>query len=426
MNILLIGSGGRENALAWKMSQSDKLSKLFIAPGNAGTANFGTNVPLNPNDHAAVCNFIVDNNIDMVVVGPEEPLVKGVHDAILADSRTAKIPVIGPQAEGAKLEGSKEYAKAFMMRHNIPTARYLSVTKDNIAEGVAFLHTLKAPYVLKADGLAAGKGVLILNDLAETEKELQSMLNGKFGDAGNTVVIEEYLSGIELSVFVLTDGKSYLILPEAKDYKRIGEGDTGLNTGGMGAVSPVPFAGEEFMKKVEERIVVPTVDGLRNDNIPYKGFIFIGLMNCDGDPYVIEYNVRMGDPETEVVMPRIESDLVELFEAVANNSLGAKKIAVSKQTCCTVMMVAGGYPEAYEKGNEITGLDKVNGSIAFHAGTKLVDGKVLTNGGRVLAVSSLGSNKDEALSKSYANLGLVKFKDCYFRRDIGKDLDKYL
>ena len=426
MNILLIGSGGRENALAWKMSQSKHLSKLFIAPGNAGTTAFGTNVALNPNDHAAVCNFIIDNKIDMVVVGPEEPLVKGIHDAILADARTAKVPVIGPQAEGAKLEGSKEYAKAFMLRHGIPTARYLSVTKNNINEGLTFLRSLKAPYVLKADGLAAGKGVLILNDLAETEKELQLMLNGKFGEAGNTVVIEEYLSGIELSVFVLTDGKSYLILPEAKDYKRIGEGDTGLNTGGMGAVSPVPFAGAEFMKKVEERIVVPTVEGLKNDNIPYKGFIFIGLMNCNGDPYVIEYNVRMGDPETEVVMPRIDSDLVELFQAVAANDLGSKKIAVSPNTCCTVMMVAGGYPEGYEKGNEITGLDKVEGSIAFHAGTKLTDGKVLTNGGRVIAVSSLGSNKDEALAKSYANIEHIQYKDRYFRRDIGKDLDKYL
>lgn len=426
MNILLIGAGGRENALAWKMAQSPKLSKLFIAPGNAGTCNYGTNVSLDPNNHDQVKKFILDEKIDMVVVGPEEPLVKGLHDAILNDPQTAGVPVIGPQAKGAALEGSKEFAKAFMIRHNIPTAQYKSFTSANIAEGEAFLETLKAPYVLKADGLAAGKGVLILNDLNEAKSELREMLGGKFGSASNTVVIEEYLSGIELSVFVLTDGKSYVILPEAKDYKRVGEGDTGLNTGGMGAVSPVPFAGKEFMKKVEERIVKPTVAGLQKDNIPYKGFIFVGLMNCDGEPMVIEYNVRMGDPETEVVMPRINSDLVDLFEATAQGRLGEKSIKVSDKTCCTVMMVAGGYPGSYAKGTPMSGFDKVTSdSILFHAGTKMTDKGVVTNGGRVISVSSLGVNKDEALAKSYANVAHIEYEDRYFRRDIGKDLDKY-
>ena len=426
MNILLIGSGGRENALAWKMAQSPKCEKLYIALGNAGTSNYGTNVALNPNDHETVKKFILDNAINMVVVGPEEPLVKGLHDAILADPATSNIPVIGPQAQGAALEGSKEFAKAFMFRHNIPTARYKSITSANIAEGESFLADLKPPYVLKADGLAAGKGVLILNSLEEAKSELREMLGGKFGSASNTVVIEEYLSGIELSVFVLTDGKSYVILPEAKDYKRIGEGDTGLNTGGMGAVSPVPFAGSEFMKKVEERIVKPTVDGLQRDGIPYKGFIFIGLMNSDGDPQVIEYNVRMGDPETEVVIPRIKSDLVELFEAVANDDLASKNIEVSDDTCCTVMMVAGGYPGDYNKGDIMTGFEKVEGSILFHAGTKQTPDGVVTNGGRVIAVSSLGKDKNEALAKSYANVAHIEYKDRYFRRDIGKDLDKYM
>lgn len=426
MNILLIGSGGRENALAWKMAQSPKCEKLYIAPGNAGTGNYGTNVALNPNDHASVKQFMLDNAIDMVVVGPEEPLVKGLHDAILADDATKHIPVIGPQSQGAALEGSKEFAKAFMVRHNIPTARYKSITSANIAEGESFLSELKPPYVLKADGLAAGKGVLILDSLDEAKAELREMLGGKFGSASNTVVIEEYLSGIELSVFVLTDGKSYVILPEAKDYKRIGEGDTGLNTGGMGAVSPVPFAGDEFMKKVEERIVKPTVDGLQKDGIPYKGFIFIGLMNSDGDPQVIEYNVRMGDPETEVVIPRIKTDLVELFEAVANDNLSSKSIEVSDETCCTVMMVAGGYPGDYDKGDIMTGFEKVEGSILFHAGTKQTPEGVVTNGGRVIAVSSLGKDKNEALDKSYANVAHIEYKNRYFRRDIGKDLDKYM
>jgi phosphoribosylamine--glycine ligase len=426
MNILLIGSGGRENALAWKMSQSAKCDKLFIAPGNAGTGNYGTNVALNPNDHATVKKFILDNAIDMVVVGPEEPLVKGLHDAILADPATSNIPVIGPQTLGATLEGSKEFAKAFMVRHNIPTAQYKSITSANITEGEEFLAQLQPPYVLKADGLAAGKGVLILDNIDEAKSELREMLSGKFGNASNTVVIEEYLSGIELSVFVLTDGKSYVILPEAKDYKRIGEGDTGLNTGGMGAVSPVPFAGAEFMQKVEERIVKPTVDGLQKDGIPYKGFIFIGLMNSDGEPKVIEYNVRMGDPETEVVIPRIKTDLVELFEAVANNTLSEKNIEVLDETCCTVMMVAGGYPGDYNKGDLMTGFDKVEGSILFHAGTKQTEQGVVTNGGRVIAVSSLGKDKDEALAKSYANVAHIEYANRYFRRDIGKDLDKYM
>lgn len=426
MNILLVGSGGRENALAWKMAQSPKCSKLFIAPGNAGTSNYGTNVALNPNDHSAVKQFLLKENINMVVVGPEEPLVKGLHDAILADPQTKDIPVIGPQQQGAALEGSKEFAKAFMIRHNIPTAQYKAFTSATVAEGEVFLETLKAPYVLKADGLAAGKGVLILDDINEAKNELRQMLNGKFGDASTTVVIEEYLSGIELSVFVLTDGKSYVILPEAKDYKRVGEGDTGLNTGGMGAVSPVPFAGKEFMQKVEERIVKPTVAGLQKDNIPYKGFIFIGLMNSDGDPMVIEYNVRMGDPETEVVMPRIESDLVDLFQAVAENRLGEKTIKVSDKTCTTVMMVAGGYPGSYKKGDVMTGFDKVDGSILFHAGTTTnSNGDVVTNGGRVIAVSSLGNTKDEAIAMSYKNVEHIKYEGRYFRRDISKDLDKY-
>lgn len=422
MNILLIGSGGREHAFAWKMAQSPKLTKLFIAPGNAGTASIGVNVNLNPNDHEAVKTFIISNKIDMVVVGPEEPLVNGIYDAIINDPATAAVPVIGPSRLGAVLEGSKEFAKAFMMRHNIPTARYLSVTATNVDEGEVFIDSLKAPYVLKADGLAAGKGVLILDDAAEAKRELREMLNGKFGNASHTVVIEEYLNGIELSVFVLTDGHSYVVLPEAKDYKRVGEGDTGLNTGGMGAISPVPFADDAFMQKVNDRIIRPTIDGFKEDNITYKGFVFIGLMNVDGEPMVIEYNVRMGDPETEVVIPRIKNDLIDLFQAVAAGELRTKKIEVDTNVCTTVMMVAGGYPGDYAKGDIITGIDKVTDSIVFQAGTKESNKDIVTNGGRVIAVSSLGKTMDEALEKSFRNAGVINFNNKYFRKDIGFDL----
>lgn len=422
MKILLLGSGGREHALAWKMSQSEKLTKLFIAPGNAGTSQVGENVNLNPNDFEAVKSFALDNAIDMIVVGPEEPLVRGIKDFVLNDPQIAHIPVIGPGKEGARLEGSKEYAKAFMQRHAIPTAGYLSVTNANIEEGIAFLKTLKAPYVLKADGLAAGKGVLILDDLQEAETELKAMLAGKFGDAGNTVVIEEFLKGIELSVFVLTDGHGYVVFPEAKDYKRIGEGDTGLNTGGMGAISPVPFAGDEFMKKVHDRVVVPTVEGLAKDNIPYKGFVFIGLMNIDGEPFVIEYNVRMGDPETEVVIPRIKSDLVDLFEAVAAGNLRTKTLEIDERSATTVMLVSGGYPGDYEKGKVISGLDSITNGLVFHAGTAQNDKDVVTNGGRVIALTSYGATKEEALKQSFENAGKINYDGKYFRSDIGFDL----
>lgn len=422
MKILLLGSGGREHALAWKMSQSEKLTKLFIAPGNAGTSQVGENVNLNPNDFEAVKSFALDNAIDMIVVGPEEPLVRGIKDFVLNDPQIAHIPVIGPGKEGARLEGSKEYAKAFMQRHAIPTAGYLSVTNANIEEGIAFLKTLKAPYVLKADGLAAGKGVLILDDLQEAETELKAMLAGKFGDAGNTVVIEEFLKGIELSVFVLTDGHGYVVFPEAKDYKRIGEGDTGLNTGGMGAISPVPFAGDEFMKKVHDRVVVPTVEGLAKDNIPYKGFVFIGLMNIDGEPFVIEYNVRMGDPETEVVIPRIKSDLVDLFEAVAAGNLRTKTLEIDERSATTVMLVSGGYPGDYEKGKVISGLDSITNGLVFHAGTAQNDKDVVTNGGRVIALTSYGATKEEALKQSFENAGKINYDCKYFRSDIGFDL----
>lgn len=424
MNILLIGSGGRENAIAWKLKQSAKLDTLFIAPGNAGTAALGQNVSLDPNNHAAVCDFVVENKIDMVVVGPEEPLVKGLHDAILADPRTASVPVIGPQAEGARLEGSKDFAKAFMMRHGIPTARYKSFTSANVAEGEKFLEELKAPYVLKADGLAAGKGVLIINDLDEAKRELREMLGGMFGAASATVVIEEFLSGVELSVFVLTDGEGYVILPEAKDYKRIRDNDEGPNTGGMGAVSPVPFADAEFMQKVEQRIVRPTVQGLKADGIPYKGFIFLGLINVDGEPMVIEYNVRMGDPETEVVMPRLKSDLVDLFIATAQGKLSEAKVEFDERVCTTVMIVSGGYPGSYRKGVPMTGFGDVDkDSILFHAGTKqTADGQVVTNGGRVIAVSSLADSIEGALAHSYRNAEKVQFADRFFRHDIGQDM----
>ncbi len=422
MNILLLGSGGREHTLAWKMKQSPKLSNLYIAPGNAGTAELGTNIDINPNDFEAVKKAALDNNIDMLVVGPEEPLVRGVKDFFLNDAELASIPVIGPGKLGAQLEGSKDFSKAFMQRHNIPTAKYFSVTKDNLAEGLAYLGEMNAPYVLKADGLAAGKGVLIINNLEEAKSELENMINGKFGDASAKVVIEEFLDGIELSVFVLTDGSAYVVLPEAKDYKRIGEGDTGLNTGGMGAISPVPFADKIFMDKVHERIVRPTVEGLKKDDIPYKGFIFIGLIKVNEEPLVIEYNVRMGDPETEVVMPRLKSDLIELFEATAAGELKNKTIEVDERTVTTVMMVAGGYPEAYEKGKVMTGFENVTDGMAFHAGTKLSDGKVLSNGGRVIALSSYGVDMKEALTKSYKNANVITFEDAYFRKDIGFDL----
>jgi phosphoribosylamine--glycine ligase len=423
MNILILGSGGREHAFAWKLSQSKHCENLFVAPGNAGTSAIAKNISLDVNDFAGIKEFVLSEDIKMLVVGPEDPLVNGIHDFFLADDLLKGITVIGPEKLGATLEGSKEFSKKFMSRHNIPTAAYESFTAETVEKGCAFLETLKAPYVLKADGLAAGKGVLIIEDIDEAKASLREMLvDAKFGNASAKVVIEEFLDGLELSCFVLTDGKNYKILPTAKDYKRIGEGDTGLNTGGMGAISPVPFLDDELMNKIEERVVKPTINGLQKDNIPYKGFVFIGLIRVNNEPYVIEYNVRMGDPETEVVIPRVKSDLVELFQAVGSQTLDKVAIELDDRAATTVMTVSGGYPEAYEKGKEIIGLDSIEDSIVFHAGTKSEDGKVVTNGGRVLAITSYGSDFRAALATSYKNVAKFNFDKMYYRKDLGFDL----
>jgi phosphoribosylamine--glycine ligase len=422
VKVLILGGGGREHTLAWKLVQSPKLTKLFIAPGNAGTAQLGENIDISPTDFGAVEKVALERKIDMVVVGPEAPLVAGVFDYFREHPKLHKIPVIGPSKKGAALEGSKKFANEFMVRQDIPTSRYLNVTKDTFREGVEYMKGLEAPYVLKADGLAAGKGVLILDSREEAERELKEMLDGKFGEASANVVIEEFLPGIEVSVFVLTDGKSYLVFPEAKDYKRIGEGDSGLNTGGMGAVSPVPFADSVFLKKVEEKIIKPTVNGLQKEGLDYRGFLYFGLMNVLGNPYVIEYNVRMGDPEAEVVLPRVKSDLLDLLIAVGSRKLAKKKIEIDVQTVCTVMLVSGGYPGPYEKGKIITGLDDVSNSVVFHAGTRLSEGKVLTNGGRVLSVTSYGDDMTQALARTYKTADRIQFEGKYCRRDIGFDL----
>lgn len=423
MNILVLGSGGREHAFSWKISQSPLCKNLYVAPGNSGTASIAKNIDISVTDFHAIKTAVISNQIDMVVVGPEDPLVQGVHDFFLDDDDLKHVSVIGPQKAAAELEGSKEFAKEFLYRHNIPTAAYQSFTKDNVEEGYAFLETLNPPYVLKADGLAAGKGVLILKDLNEAKAELKEMLvDAKFGTASAKVVIEEFLDGIELSCFVLSDGKNYKILPTAKDYKRIGEGDTGLNTGGMGAVSPVPFATDEFLNKIEERVVKPTILGFQKDNLPYKGFVFIGLIKVGDDPKVIEYNVRMGDPETEVVLPRLKNDFVEVLKAIADQKLDEIEIEIDERAATTVMLVSGGYPEAYEKGKEITGLENVVDSIPFHAGAKLENGKVVTSGGRVLAMTSYGNTYDEALKKSYQSIDKLHFDKMNYRKDIGFDL----
>jgi phosphoribosylamine--glycine ligase len=426
MNVLLIGSGGREHAIALKLCESKLLGRLYIAPGNAGTTSLGTNVDIAVNNFDALAKLAIKENISLVVVGPEDPLVNGISDYFKSDKALQHIHIIGPGKAGARLEGSKEFAKEFMVRHGIPTAGFLSVTSKNLQEGIEFLSHIKAPYVLKADGLAAGKGVLILSSLEEAKNQLKEMLDGKFGKASQKVVIEEFLSGIEMSAFVITDGNSYKILPEAKDYKRIGEGDTGLNTGGMGCVSPVPFADKQFMKKVEQTIIVPTINGLKSDEIPYTGFIFFGLMNCNNIPYVIEYNVRLGDPETEVILPRLKGDLLEILVAAARNKLNDVKVAIDPQACVTVMLVSGGYPGDYEKGKNITNLDKTSGSIVYHAGTKLSGNNIVTNGGRVISISTLGKGYKEALETSFKNAAIIEFEGKYFRRDIGFDLTKFM